>query len=321
MEAPQKPIHAFINTPDTEYEDLDLPLPIEEPRANRYYDESPNHEPHGRGAGLAQSSDPEKSPGLHSVSTNSLKEYDRRTSQSPRKHRSGHGRGHERNISSRDTYDEAEFYKYGRAAENGYYDRRENDYKSRRCCCSSWSRRRKCVVFGLIALSVIVLIVIIALAVALTHKGFNYTPSTAQVNNTAAFASGGATRKSVNDTNDGSGNGTDTYTYYHGDASNFPNNTRWITFKDMWTNNLDTFKYSCGWLGRGDDNTPEMIQDIYNAIQDRANASLVDHRIILATIIQETNGCPLVPHTTRASRNTLRHGDLCNCASTRISAA
>ena len=66
----------------------------------------------------------------------------------------------------------------------------------------------------------------------------------------------------------------------------------------MWSANLDTFKHSCGWLKHGDDNTPEMIQDVNNAIQDRANAALVGHRIILATIIQETNGCPLNPPTT-----------------------
>lgn len=163
-----------------------------------------------------------------------------------------------------------------------------------------WNRRRKCVVFGLLTLSIIVLIIIIAVAATLSRRksDFNYVPSTAQVNNTAAFTSGGATRKSLNDTNDGIGSGTDTYIYYHGDASNFPNQTQWVTFGDMWVANLDTLKYSCGWLKRGDDNTPEMIQDMYDAIQDRANASLVDHRIILATIIQETNGCPLVPHTT-----------------------
>ncbi|KAF1955105.1 hypothetical protein CC80DRAFT_363896, partial [Byssothecium circinans] len=92
--------------------------------------------------------------------------------------------------------------------------------------------------------------------------------------------------------------GTDSYTYYHGNASNFPAKSNWMSFQDMWTANLDTFKNSCGWLKRGPNNTPEIIQDIYNAIQDRANASLVDHRIILATIIQETNGCPLNPPTT-----------------------
>jgi hypothetical protein len=155
------------------------------------------------------------------------------------------------------------------------------------------------VIFGAASVSTIVLVIIIALAVTLSRKdNFKYTPSYAQVNSTLAFDSGGGTRKSVNDTDDGIGAGTDAYTYYQGHASNFPSTDRWISFNDMWKKNYDTFKYSCGWLKRGDDNTPEMIQDIYNAIQDRANASLVDHRIILATIIQETNGCPLSPPTT-----------------------
>jgi hypothetical protein len=147
-------------------------------------------------------------------------------------------------------------------------------------------------------ISIIVLIIIIALAATLSRKKFNYTPSFAQVNSTIAFTSGGATRKNVNDTDDGIGAGTDSYIYYHGNESNFPASSQWVSFKDMWTANLDTFKNSCGWLNRGPNNTPEMITDIYDAIQDRANASLVDHRIILATIIQETNGCPLNPPTT-----------------------
>ncbi|KAK7193612.1 hypothetical protein DPSP01_000164 [Paraphaeosphaeria sporulosa] len=314
LESPQRPVTAMLKTPDTEHSDLNFPSPVlktdSRRKANTYGDEPPPYEtlqkepreqPSPR---IARLSDPEKSPGLHSVSTSSLKEYDRHTSRSPRKQRSARGRNrqrHSRNEHARDssTYEEAEFYKYGRAEENGYYDRREED-NNRRCgCCSMWNRRRKCVVVGLITLSLIVLVIIIAVAATMSRKrGFNYVPSIAQVNNTAAFSSGGATRKNVNNTDDGIGAGTDTYTYYHGDASKFPNQTQWVSFADMWTANLDTFKYSCGWLKRGDDNTPEMIQDIYNAIQDRANASLVDHRIILATIIQETNGCPLVPHTT-----------------------
>ena len=189
-------------------------------------------------------------------------------------------------------YEEAEFYKYGRAEEEG-------DDQDRRGCCGLWSRRRKCVVIS-IATSVVLLIIIIALAVSLPRRkgSFKYTPSTAQVNNTIAFSEGGATRKSVNDTSVGIGPGTDTYTYYQGNASNFPIADKWVSFQDMWIANLDTFKQSCGWLDRGDNNSPEMIQDMYNAIQDRANASLVDQRIILATVIQETNGCPLVSHTT-----------------------
>lgn len=176
----------------------------------------------------------------------------------------------------------------------------DDDRHNRRgCCCGCglWSRRRKCLVFSAI-ISTILLIIIIALAVTLPRKdNFDYTPSTAQVNSTIAFQEGGATRKSVNDTSIGIGSGEDKYTYYQGDASTFPNQTEWVSFADMWDANLETFRRSCGWLDRGDDNTPGMINDMYAAIQDRANASLVDQRIILATIIQETNGCPLVSHT------------------------
>ncbi|KAF2651104.1 hypothetical protein K491DRAFT_696708 [Lophiostoma macrostomum CBS 122681] len=229
-----------------------------------------------------------------SASPSSLKEYVKRT-RSPRGHRSRREREDQRRSRrdhERDTYDEAEFYKYGRAEENDDY------YSDRRCCCSLWSPRRRCVVILAAVISTIVLIIIIALAATLSRSKFKYTPSFAQVNSTAAFDSGGATRKSVNDTEDGIGAGTDSYIYYHGNASNFPATTQWVSFSDMWTANLDTFKNSCGWLHRGPNNTPEIITDIYNAIQDRANASYVDHRIILATIIQETNGCPLNPSTT-----------------------
>jgi hypothetical protein len=233
---------------------------------------------------------------VHSVSSVEVESQAQRSPRPPQDHRSQRGRDDhrpERRSHTRDlsTYDEAEFYKYGRMEEDdAHYDRRG--------CCSIWSGRRKCVVFSLI-LSVILLIIIIALAVALPRRDrFKYTPSTAQVNNTLAFSSGGATRKSVNDTTIGIGSGTDSYTYYRGNASNFPSSNQWVSFTDMWTANLDTFKYSCGWLDLGADNSPETISDIYAAIQDRANASLVDHRIILATVLQETNGCPLVSHTT-----------------------
>jgi hypothetical protein len=236
-----------------------------------------------------------KESAVHDVSSIDVENQMPRDPQPPQNHRSQRGRNdhQERRNHARDldTYDEAEYYKYGRMDE-------DDAHNDRGGCCGFWSGRRKCVVFS-IALSVILLIIIIALAVALPRRrGFKYTPSTAQVNNTIAFDEGGATRKSVNDTSVGIGAGTDSYTYYQGNASNFPPKERWVSFTDMWDANLDTFKHSCGWLDRGADNTPEIIQDIYNAIQDRANASLVDHRIILATIIQETNGCPLVSHTT-----------------------
>lgn len=278
-------------------------VPGEERRGEDYVEKPPPYEPQVKesikqpSTQLAPVAQSEKNESLHNFPTSSFQDYERRTSRSPRKHNSRQerdGRRHSRRFYAQHmpSYDDAESQKH-----RGWGG--DDEHHSRRCCCGGWSRKRKCVIFGAASISTIVLVVIIALAVTLSRKdNFKYTPSYAQVNSTLAFDSGGGTRKSVNDTDDGIGAGTDAYTYYQGNASNFPSTDRWISFNDMWKKNYDTFKYSCGWLKRGDDNTPEMIQDIYNAIQDRANASLVDHRIILATIIQETNGCPLSPPTT-----------------------
>lgn len=185
-------------------------------------------------------------------------------------------------------YDEAEYYRYNNMPEPQYERKRGQ----------GWSRRRKIICLGLLPASIILLIIIIAVAVVFSHKGYNYTPSTAQVNNTAAFTNGGATHNSVSDLTDGIGAGADTYTYYSGNASQFPASSKWISFGDMWNNNLDTIKNSCTWLKEGKNNSPQMVTDIYDSIQSRANASLVDHRFILATILQESGGCVRVGHTT-----------------------
>ena len=222
---------------------------------------------------------------------------DRSRSHSPRKHRRADRacerrpesqRRHRRQPSS---YDEALWYKYGRMEE------REEDYEPRCWCCTGCGPSRRCWIISGIISSVVLLVIIIAVGVAVSHR-YSYTASIAQVNNTDAFTSGGATTTSVNATDDGSGAGRDVYTYYQGDASNFPPKQRWMSFDKMWSANLNTFKNSCGWLDEGSNNSLEVIQDIYDAIQDRANASLVDHRFILATILQESNGCVHVGVTT-----------------------
>ncbi|KAK5175766.1 uncharacterized protein LTR77_000906 [Saxophila tyrrhenica] len=164
---------------------------------------------------------------------------------------------------------------------------------------TNWSRKRKWIIFGSAAGGLILLIIIIAVAVALTSgSDFKYTPRYDQVTNAEAFNLGGATRNSVNNTQDGVGPGADTYTYYQGDESNFPDASKWVSFEDMWTANLPNMQTSCSALDIGSDNTDEDNQYIYEAIQSRANASLVDHRFILATIMQESAGCVRVGHTT-----------------------
>ena len=159
-----------------------------------------------------------------------------------------------------------------------------------------WTRGRKICVAVIVA--IIVLIIIIAGAVVGSKKSFKYNPSYAQVNNTIAFQDGGATHQSVNITNDGVGAGQDVYTYYTGGPSQFPDSSRWVSFQNMWNANLPNIKKSCGWLGYSPDNSALDNAYLFNAIQDRANASLVDHRYILAIVLQESHGCVNVGGTT-----------------------
>lgn len=159
-----------------------------------------------------------------------------------------------------------------------------------------WLTRRKKIWIGII-LAVIALIIIIVGAVVGTRKSFKYAPSDAQVNNTIAFQKGGATHNSVNNTSDGIGAGQDVYHYYEGGPNNFPDASKWISFQDMWNNNLPNIQKSCGWLGYPPDNTAEQNAYLFNAIQDRANASLVDHRYVLAIVLQESHGCVHVGST------------------------
>ncbi|CAK4031070.1 Hypothetical predicted protein [Lecanosticta acicola] len=193
-------------------------------------------------------------------------------------------------------YDELQWYKRTAMPDHHEKYRYERWRNEPRCCCGI---RRRWAVCGSAILATIILVVIVVVAVVVSRNSkATYTPSSAQVNNTAAFLSGGATHDSVNDTKDGIGAGTDTYRYYQGNATNFPNQTLWVSFEDMWNANLDTIKQSCGWLKYGNDDTDEEVQDIHDAIQDRANASLVDHRLILALVMQESHGCVTIPHTT-----------------------
>ena len=165
-----------------------------------------------------------------------------------------------------------------------------------------WTRKRKIIAWSLLGLFVIILAIVIGVAVFFSETAFTYTPSSVHVTNDAAFASGGATKDDpYTSGNDGIGAGTDVYNYYSGDASVFPGHDDWVSFDDMWKANLNTLQTSCGYLNEGPDNSPAIIQDIYDAIQDRAQASLVDHRFIFAIILQESNGCPRVGSTTSSS--------------------
>lgn len=60
---------------------------------------------------------------------------------------------------------------------------------------------------------------------------------------------------------------------------------------------------SCGWNSWGAEDSGPEIGAIYNAIQQVALDTKVDHRFILAVIIQESGGCVRVPTTNYGVRN------------------
>ena len=125
--------------------------------------------------------------------------------------------------------------------------------------------------------------------------------------NTATASSGGGDTQSVNvkgsisgplavtkiNDNDGIGSGSDTYKMYKGDGSSgagWPKLSDWVSFGDMFTANKEIMKTSCSHFGVPD-NTDEEISDIHSAIQSVALATEVDHRFILAIMMEESKGC------------------------------
>jgi hypothetical protein len=117
--------------------------------------------------------------------------------------------------------------------------------------------RKKLYIIGAVVLCVIIGLAV-GLGVGLTQKKdtYDYTPAKedAYVTDSRSFGKG-ATKESPSNVTDGAGAGTDEYTYYDGPAKNFTNATDWISFGDMWNNNLNFFKTSCHANGFGKDQT------------------------------------------------------------------
>lgn len=106
---------------------------------------------------------------------------------------------------------------------------------------------------------------------------------------------------------DGNGNGVDSYTMYWGDGSTgqgWPDKSRWVSFENMFNNYKNQMFQSCGWQNPPQPNNsgPE-VGAIWDGIQKAADASGVDHRFILAVIMQESHGCVRAPTTNYGVRN------------------
>lgn len=112
-------------------------------------------------------------------------------------------------------------------------------------------------------------------------------PSSAKVTNSEAFSTGAGNNNNAN-IYDGTGNGgSDSYHCYYGGWENYPPSSEWIQFDDMFNQYKSVMEQGCGNLGISPEDTGEQIGQIWNGIQQVAETSLVDHRFILATIIQE----------------------------------
>lgn len=108
----------------------------------------------------------------------------------------------------------------------------------------------------------------------------------------------GAAITSVN-YDDGSISGIDAYTTYNGDGTsgNFPTIDNWVNFLDMWNNNNASMLTACSDLGYDTDNTADDVGNIWDAIDTVATETELDHRFILAVVLQESGGCVFVKTT------------------------
>lgn len=118
--------------------------------------------------------------------------------------------------------------------------------------------RKRLYIIGAAVAACVIIGLAVGLGVGLTQreKPYDYVPAkgNATVTDSRSFGKGATHEKSSNVT-DGIGAGKDEYTYYSGPSDKFPPFSDWISFEDMWKNNLNFFKTSCHANGFGKDQT------------------------------------------------------------------
>jgi len=98
--------------------------------------------------------------------------------------------------------------------------------------------------------------------------------------------------------NDGTGAGTDAYHFFKGDGTTgWPGRTQWASFEDMFKANTPVISQSCSQFSQQNP-SPAEIKGIHDGINTVALETKVDHRFILAVIMQESKGCVRVWSTT-----------------------
>ena len=104
----------------------------------------------------------------------------------------------------------------------------------------------------------------------------------------------------------GSGStGQYTYKTYLGDGSpsdGWPTLSDWLSFDELWTRNVESMSTSCESFDQ-QDNSPQEIAGIKSALLEVSDATGVDARFALATMMQESLGCVRCPTTTYSITN------------------
>ncbi|KAK5046797.1 hypothetical protein LTR84_007151 [Exophiala bonariae] len=88
--------------------------------------------------------------------------------------------------------------------------------------------------------------------------------------------------------------GSNHYVQYEGNgsvAAGWPAVLTWVSFNDLWVASLHSISRSCDQLYKVPNNSDQETQDLKDAINSVAHESRVDHRFILAAVMQETKGC------------------------------
>ncbi|OJJ50659.1 hypothetical protein ASPZODRAFT_126582 [Penicilliopsis zonata CBS 506.65] len=108
------------------------------------------------------------------------------------------------------------------------------------------------------------------------------------------------------DNSDGLSTASDSYTMYTGDgtvADGWPAMDDWLSFDAMFEANRENMRSSCENDFDLANNSEEEMGYLRAAIDKIAAETYVDHRLILAVIIQESAGCVRVPATVGSVSN------------------
>jgi hypothetical protein len=74
-------------------------------------------------------------------------------------------------------------------------------------------------------------------------------------------------------------------------AAGWPAELTWVSFHDLWCINQHIIARSCSSDYNTTDNSDQEMQELQDAINVVSHETRVDHRFILAAIMQETKGC------------------------------